>query len=83
MNRLRYSVSLSYEVMDPMVDFLLNIEATRISRQLVVAERLIFPPSIQATHYSVLCGISRKPPAGRALGGYATGAALGRRLAAV
>lgn len=57
MNRLRYSVSLSYEVMDPMADFVLNIEATRTSRQFVVAERLTFPPSIQTTHYMdpVLC----------------------------
>lgn len=57
MNRLRYSVSLSYEVMDPMADFLLNIEAARTSRQFVVAERLTFSPSIQATHYTdpVLC----------------------------
>ena len=33
MNRLRYAVSLSYEVMDPMADFLLNIEAARTPRQ--------------------------------------------------
>ncbi|WP_432257884.1 transglutaminase-like domain-containing protein [Cupriavidus sp. TMH.W2] len=48
MNRLRYAVSLSYEVMDPMADFLLNIEAACTARQTVVSERLTLPPGLEA-----------------------------------
>lgn len=60
MNRLRYSVSLSYEVMDPMADFLLNIEAARTSRQVVVAEQLTFPP-VNSDHPLHGCGAVQPP----------------------
>ncbi|WP_420997022.1 transglutaminase-like domain-containing protein [Cupriavidus sp. 30B13] len=45
MHRLRYVVRLSYEVMDPSADFVLNIEAARTARQTVVAERLAISPA--------------------------------------
>jgi len=69
MNRLRYSVSLSYEVKDPMADFVFNIEAARTSRQSIVTEQLTIPPSIQAAHYTdpVLCNrlLRLRAPSGR------------------
>ncbi|WP_316151084.1 transglutaminase family protein [Cupriavidus sp. BIC8F] len=52
MNRLRYAVSLSYEVMDPMADFLLNIEAARTPRQSVVSEQLTLPPGLETARYT-------------------------------
>ncbi|WP_238487007.1 transglutaminase-like domain-containing protein [Cupriavidus pauculus] len=57
MIRLRYSVSLAYEVIDPQVDFLLNIEAAKTSRQFVVGEKLVLPPSARVDRFTdpVLC----------------------------
>lgn len=43
MNRLRYSVNLSYEVMDQTADFLFNIEAANTARQTIVSEQLTLP----------------------------------------
>lgn len=57
MNRLRYSVDLSYEVLDAEADFLFNIEAARTARQTVVSERLTLPPVLRMDHYNdpLLC----------------------------
>lgn len=57
MNRLQYSVNLSYKVMDPTADFLLNIEAARTTRQTVISERLTHPPVVQISQFTdpVLC----------------------------
>lgn len=52
MNRLRYAVRLSYEVLDPMADFLLNIEAASTPRQSIVSEHLTIPPGIEVTRYT-------------------------------
>ncbi|GAB7548483.1 transglutaminase-like domain-containing protein [Cupriavidus sp. CuC1] len=57
MNRLRYSVDLSYEVLDAEADFLFNIEAARTARQSIVSERLTVPPVLRMDQYTdaVLC----------------------------
>lgn len=52
MNRLRYSLRLSYEIQDASADFILNIEAARTSRQHVVDEQLMMSPSVVATGYT-------------------------------
>ncbi|WP_455283509.1 transglutaminase-like domain-containing protein [Cupriavidus necator] len=52
MNRLRYAVSLSYKVLDPMADFLLNIEAASTPRQSIVSEHLTIPPDLEAARYT-------------------------------
>lgn len=52
MNRLRYAVSLSYKVLDPMADFLLNIEAASTPRQSIVSEHLTIPPELEAARYT-------------------------------
>jgi transglutaminase-like putative cysteine protease len=57
MNRMRYSVKLSYQVLDQTADFLLNIEAARTSRQRIVSENLSLPTALQLSRYTdpVLC----------------------------
>lgn len=52
MNRLRYAVTLSYEVKDAMADFLFNIEAARTAHQFVVQERLDLPPAVEVARYA-------------------------------
>ncbi|MGO4762263.1 transglutaminase family protein [Cupriavidus sp. 2KB_3] len=57
MNRIRYLVNLSYEILDPTADFLLRIEAARTGRQSIVSEHLAITPEMPATRYTdpVLC----------------------------
>jgi len=57
MNRIRYLVNLSYEILDPTADFLLRIEAARTGRQSIVSEHLAITPEVPATRYTdpVLC----------------------------
>lgn len=57
MNRLQYTVQLSYNVKDAWADFILNIEAANTARQSVVFERMQVPPSVIASRYTdpVLC----------------------------
>ncbi|WP_454752323.1 transglutaminase-like domain-containing protein [Cupriavidus necator] len=52
MNRLRYAASLSYEVRDDMVDFLLNIEVASTPRQSIVSERLTISPELEVARYT-------------------------------
>ncbi|PLQ00482.1 transglutaminase-like domain-containing protein [Cupriavidus pauculus] len=52
MNRLRYSVRLSYDIKDSTADFILNIEAARTSRQRVVDEQLTLQPSVPIARYT-------------------------------
>lgn len=56
MNRLRYSVNLSYEILDPTADFLVLVQAAKTARQSVVSERLALTPPIHAAHHTdALC----------------------------
>lgn len=52
MNRLRYSVNLSYEIVDSTADFLLIIEAAKTARQSVGFERLVLTPPVPVSHYT-------------------------------
>lgn len=52
MNRIRYLVNLSYEILDPTADFLLRIEAARTGRQSIVSEHLAITPETPATRYT-------------------------------
>lgn len=52
MNRLRYSVNLSYEILDPTGDFLLIVEAAKTARQSVVSEHLALTPPVEASRYT-------------------------------
>lgn len=57
MNRIRYMVNLSYEILDPTADFFLSIEAARTRRQSIVSEHLSITPETAAARYTdpVLC----------------------------
>jgi transglutaminase-like putative cysteine protease len=57
MNRIRYLVNLSYEILDPTADFVLRIEAARTGRQSIVSEHLAITPEMSATRYTdpILC----------------------------
>lgn len=52
MNRLRYRVFLSYDVLDETADFILNIEAARTARQHVVSETLEVSPTLAVQRYT-------------------------------
>lgn len=52
MNRLRYSVNLSYEILDATADFLLIIEAAKTTRQCVLSECLALTPAVAVTRYT-------------------------------
>lgn len=52
MNRLNYSVDLSYEVVDQTADFLFNIEVARTDRQTIVSEHFAITPGIGVERYT-------------------------------
>ncbi|UZF25842.1 hypothetical protein [Ralstonia pseudosolanacearum] len=46
MVRMRYAVSLTYEVHDPTADFIFNFHAAQTARQTVVTESLQLTPAL-------------------------------------
>ena len=52
MNRLIYSVDLSYEIVDQTADFIFNIEVAKTERQAIIDEHFTITPGIEVERYT-------------------------------
>jgi len=52
MNRLIYSVDLSYEIVDQTADFIFNIEVAKTGRQAIIDEHFTITPGIEVERYT-------------------------------